>query len=429
MTSSPPRILACDDDTHDDYPCNEQFPSDYSPWGWGIEPEKDAMPTLSPDIAIIGIGETPVGRLPGMSSVEIQALAVLTALTDAGCSLADLDGVINLDPYHSPNSMFATTLAEYLGVKPRFCATVDVGGTVTGMTMLQQAAWAIEAGYCEMAVCVYGENGLTGRAPGTHGFHLENLLGGEEWEEPFGLQGMVIPYALVAQRYTDLYGATEADFGAVAVAARAHALLNDNAMMKKPITLADHAASRMISSPIRLLDCSLVADGGGALVLASRQRARRLGARSVGLRALGMQTTHNSIVALPDIPELGMTEAGRAEFEAAGLGPADIQVVNLHDAFTISVLVTLEALGFCGPGEAGALARSGAISLGGRWPVNPHGGLLSQAHIGGMLHITEAVRQLRGDAGRRQVDGARRALVSGNGGVFSVCGAMILERG
>ncbi len=386
------------------------------------------MPAVSTEAVIVGIGETPVGKLPGMSSVEIQALAVLDALKDAGCALSELDGVINLDPYQSPNSMFSTTLSEYLGVKPRFSATVDVGGTVTGMTMLQQAIWAVEAGHCELAVCVYGENGLTGRAEGTHGFHLKNLLGGEEWEEPFGLQGMVIPYALVAQRYVDLYGATIADFGAVAVSARQHALLNDNAMMKKPITLEAHAASRMISSPIRLLDCSLVADGGGALLVASRDRAKRFGDRAVQMRSLGMKTTHNSVVDMPDIPDFGMAEAGRAAYEAAGIGPADVQVVNLHDAFTISVLVTLEALGFCEPGQAGALVRSGATTLGGRWPVNPHGGLLSQAHIGGMLHLVDAVRQLRGEAGRRQVDGARRALVSGNGGVFSVCGVAILEK-
>jgi acetyl-CoA acetyltransferase len=309
------------------------------------------MPAVSSEAVIVGIGETPVGKLPGMSSAEIQALAVLDAVKDAGCALSELDGVINLDPYQSPNSMFSTTLAEYLGVKPRFSATVDVGGTVTGMTMLQQAIWAVEAGHCELAVCVYGENGLTGRAEGTHGFHLKNLLGGEEWEEPFGLQGMVIPYALVAQRYIDLYGATTADFGAVAVSARQHALLNDNAMMKKPITPEAHAASRMISSPIRLLDCSLVADGGGALLVASRDRAKQLGARAVQMRSLGMKTTHNSVVDMPDIPEFGMAEAGRAAYEAAGIGPEDVQIVNLHDAFTISVLVTLEALGFCGPGE------------------------------------------------------------------------------
>ncbi|QCG94684.1 thiolase family protein [Azospirillum sp. TSA2s] len=386
------------------------------------------MPAVGSDVVIAGIGETPVGRLPGWSPVEIQAAAVLAALRDAGFALSDLDGLINLDPYATPNSMFSSTLAEHLGVAPRFACTVDVGGTVTGMTMLQQAVWAIESGYCDVAACVYGENALTGRPAGAQGLHMHNLLGGEEWEEPFGLHGMVIPYALLAQRYLDLYGATNADLAAVALVTRRHALLNDNAQMRKPMTLEDYRASRLISSPLRLLDCSLVSDGGGALVLTRAGRAPQGRGRGVAIRAIGMKTTHNSVALMPDIPELGMAAAGADAYEAAGMGPEDIQLANLHDAFTISVLVSLEALGFARPGEGGSLVRSGAMDLGGRRPLNPHGGLLSQAHIGGMLHITEAVRQLRGEAGRRQVEGARRALVSGNGGIFSVCGAMILEK-
>jgi acetyl-CoA acetyltransferase len=256
---------------------------------------------------------------------------------------------------------------------------------------------------------------------------MHNLLGGEEWEEPFGCQGMVIPYALLAQRYFDLYGAGRDDLGAVALVTRQHALLNDNAQMKKPLTMEDHRHARPISSPLGLFDCSLVSDGGGAVVLASRERAARLGQKPVAIRSMAMRATHNSVAQLPDIPDMGMAEDARDAFESAGLGPDDIDVALLHDAFTISVLVTLEALKFCPAGEAGAFVRSGAASLGGRLPVNTHGGLLSQAHIGGMLHITEGVRQLRGAAGARQVGKARHAVVSGNGGVFSVCGVMILE--
>jgi acetyl-CoA acetyltransferase len=370
------------------------------------------MPALSDDVVIVGIGETPVGRLPGLSSVEIQAMAVLAALDDSGVALRDLDGVINLDPYATPQSMFAVTLAEYLGVAPRFVSTVDVGGTVTGMTMLQQACWAIRAGHCDLAVCVYGENTLSARAQGTKGLHMLNLLGGEEWEEPFGCMGMVIPYALLAQRYFDLYGAGPDDLGAVAVTTRQHALRTPGAQMRKPITLDDHRSARRISSPLGLLDCSLVSDGGGAVLLASRDRARQLRARPVAIRSMAMRATHNSIALMPDIPELGMAAAARDAFAGAGFGPDDLHVAELHDAFTISVPVTLEALGLCAPGGAGAFYRSGA---------------LSQAHIGGMLHITEAVRQLRGEAGDRQVPNATRAVVSGNGGVFSVCGVMTLE--
>ena len=165
------------------------------------------MPKVSDDALIIGMGETPVGKLPGMSSVQISALAVHNALASCGLSITDVDGLVNLDPYGIPNSMFATTVSEYLGIRPSYCVTVDVGGTVTGLTMLQQAVWAIAAGYCRTCVCVFGENALTGRPDGAHGFHLRNLLGGEEWEEPFGLQGMVTPYALVAQRYFHDYDA------------------------------------------------------------------------------------------------------------------------------------------------------------------------------------------------------------------------------
>jgi acetyl-CoA acetyltransferase len=375
-------------------------------------------------IVLAGIGETRVGKLPGRSSVELQAEAVIRAVKDAGLALRDVDGLLNLGPYVQPSSMFATTLAEYLGVKPTFSATIDVGGTVTGMTMIQNAIWAIESGQCEVAVCTFGENALTGRASGVQGLKMDNLLGGEEWEEPFGVQGMVIPYALLAQAYRDDYGA---DFGAVATVTRAHALLNNNAQMTKPMALEGYLASRMIATPLRLFDCSLVSDGAGAVVLMRADRAQRLGARRVAVRAVAQKTTHNSAAALPDIDDLGMADAGARAFEAAGMGAEDMDMLALHDAFTISVLITLEALGFARSGEAGALARSGDLSLGGRWPLNTHGGLLSQAHIGGMLHIVEAVRQLSGDAGKRQIEGARRALVSGNGGVFSVCGAMILE--
>lgn len=386
------------------------------------------MPVVSGDAVIVGMGETPVGKLPGTSAVEIQALAVQRALASCGLTIRDVDGVINLDPYSIPNSMFATTLAEYLGIRPSFCSTVDVGGTVTGMTMIQQAIWAITAGHCRTAVCVYGENALTGRVSGAHGFLLKNLLGGEEWEEPFGLQGMVLPYALIAQRYFYDYGASEADLGAIAVTCRRHALLNDNAMMKKPLTIEEHRNSRVISSPLRLFDCSLVADGGGAIVVTGAANARRLGAPAVRVRAMAMKSTHNTVAQVPDIEELGFRAAGAEAYAAAGLGPEDMDLVELHDAFTISVLVTLDALGFCRPGGAGEFARSGAIDLGGTCPLNTHGGLLSQAHIGGMLHLVEAVRQLRGEAGRRQVEDARLALVSGNGGIFSVCGLMILEK-
>ncbi len=385
------------------------------------------MPRISDEVVIIGAGETRVGKLPGFQAVQIQAWAVQEALADCGLRTSDLDGLINLDPYATPNSMFSSTLMEYLGLKLKFVSTVDVGGTVTGMTMLQQAIWAIESGHCEVAACVYGENTLTGRPDDRHGLAMRNLLGGEEWEDPFGVHGLLTPYALVAQRYMHKYNATANDLAEVAVVTRRHALNNDNAQMKKAMSIEDHQNSRMISSPLRLLDCCLISDGGGAVILTTRSRAKKAACKYVTVRSMAMRGTHNSITQIPDIENLGFTDAGRDAFESAGFGVKDVHVSLLHDAFTISVLITLEALGFCGPGEGGNYIRAGHASMGGRCPLNPHGGLLSQAHIGGMLHITEAVHQLRGTAGKRQVPNARRAIVSGNGGVFSVCGVMTME--
>ena len=386
------------------------------------------MPRTNEDVVVIGIGETPVGKLPGRGALGIQALAVHNALRDCGLSIRDIDGLINLDPYATPNSMFATTLLEYLGIRASWCSSVDVGGTVSVLGMIQQAIWAIGDGHCEIAVCVFGEDLNTCRPPGTHGFLARTLVGGEEWEEPFGVQGMVIPYAMVANRYMHETGATEKDFAEVAVVTRQHALLNDNAMMKKPLTREEHLSSAMICSPLRYLDCSIPADGGGALILTTRRRARQLGKRPVAVKAMSMYSTHNCVTQIPELDEIALKRVGENVFEAAEMGPEDIDVALLHDAFSVSVLMTLEALGFAKPGEAGAYVRSGAAALGGRCPLNPHGGLMSQGHVGGVLHLVEAVRQLRHDAGRRQVEGAQRALVSGNGGVFSVCGAMIFER-
>jgi acetyl-CoA acetyltransferase len=378
-------------------------------------------------IVIAGIGQTTVGKLPDLDPVQIQALACLDALEDCGMTARDVDGFFNLDPYVEPHSMFSSTVAEYLGIEASYLATVDVGGTVTVMAMLDQASRAIENGHCTVALCVFGENMATGHSAASHGLHLQNLVGGEQWEAPFGSQGMVISYALVAQRYLDQYDATTEDLGAVAVTTRYHASLNPDARLRKPITLADHEGSRMISTPLRMLDCSIPSDGGGAVVLTTADRMPEADARNVRIRAMAMRSTHNGAAQLPEIEQLGMHAAGVAAYEQAAVGPDDMDFAQLHDAFTISVLVTLEALGFCTPGQAGQAYGDGLTRLGGALPVNTHGGLLSQGHVGGMLHVVEAVRQLRGEGGARQVDGARVGLVSGNGGVFSVCGSMILE--
>jgi acetyl-CoA acetyltransferase len=382
---------------------------------------------------IVGIGETKVGRHPDRSAVELQAEAVRRAVADAGMTKNDVDAIHAHGSYIQPASMHAATVAEYLGLKPRFQGNFDIGGTPTYIGMVSAAIAAIEQGQYETAVCVYGDNSATRRAPGSHGTTRRRTEtgAGEDFEEPYG-QTVLISYALLARRYLDIHGLEpEAAFFPVAAAMRANAALNENAAYGKPITLDDYRKSEFIAEPFRKLDCSPLADGAGAFVVTSKEKARKLSSRRPWISVLGsgMQMTHKMVSKLPELHELGMAPAGRQAFAQAGLSVDDVDTVTVHDAFTISVLLSLEQLGFYAPGEAGKHAAAGDISVGGSLPTNTHGGLLGQGHISGMLHVVEAIRQLRGEAGRRQVKDAEVALVAGNNGVFSMCGAMLLGKG
>jgi acetyl-CoA acetyltransferase len=381
-------------------------------------------------VCIVGMGETAMGRLEGSTSLGLQAEASRLALADAGLKAAAVDAVYNLDPYTQAMSMFAQSLLEYMGLRPTVAATIDAGGTVTPMTMILNAIAAIGQGYAEVALCTFGENALTGRPKGVHGLPQGPSLGQEEFEEPFGCIGMVIPYALVAQRHMQRYGTTKEQLGAVAMSARRHACLNPRAQMRKPMTMADYMGARPIADPFGLLDCSVMSDGAGAVVLTSVERARDLRTTPVRVLGFGGKATHKNVNQMPDLDELGLKPAGDMAFGRAGVRIADVDFCCIHDAFTISTVLGAEALGLCAPGEGGPYAAAGKLDLGGPCPVNPHGGLLSHAHIGGMNHLCEAVRQLRHEAeAPRQVAGAKVGVISGNGGVFSLCGVMVLGRG
>ncbi len=378
---------------------------------------------------IVGIGETKVGKHPGRNALDLQCEAVRKALADARIDKSRVDGVYALGSYIQPMQLHGLSVIEYLGLAPRLAEIVDVGGTVAFITMIQNAMAAIDAGRLEIAVCVYGDNAATHRAPGTHGYVAQMTTGAEEFEEIYG-SSIVVSYALLARRYLDLYGlGPEEAFAPIALTARRHARLNENAAYRKPITLEDYRASPWIAEPFRRLDCSPVVDGAGAFVIVSRRVARELDATPVSYLGAGSQATHKIVSLTPDIPELGMAEAGRRAFAEAGLTPEDVDLLTVHDGFTASISITVEALGFCGAGECGRFASEGGLGFDGALPVNPHGGLLSQGHVGGMLHVLEAVRQLRGDAGPRQVKNAEVATISGNGNIFSICGAMLLGKG
>ena len=381
-------------------------------------------------VCIVGMGETAMGRLEGSTSLGLQAEASRLALVDAGIKPGDVEAVYNLDPYTQAMSMFAQSLLEYLGLKPNVAATIDAGGTVTPMTMILNAIAAIGQGYAEVALCTFGENALTGRPKGVHGLPQGPSLGQEEFEEPFGCIGMVIPYALVAQRHMHRYGTTKEQLGAVAISARQHAAFNPRAQMQKPMTMVDYMSARPIADPFGLLDCSVMSDGAGAVVLTTVERARDLRTTPVRVLGFGGKATHKNVNQMPDLGDLGLKPAGDVALARAGLGIADADFCCIHDAFTISTILGAEALGLCGPGEGGPYAAAGKLDLGGPCPVNPHGGLLSHAHIGGMNHLCEAVRQLRHEAEPpRQVPEAKVGVVSGNGGGFSLCGVMVLGRG
>lgn len=376
--------------------------------------------------AIVGIGETHLGRQPGRTAVDLQAEAVIRACADAGISVGDLDGLFNLGPYSRPFPMFSASLNEYLGIRLRRQATIDVGGVVSPIHMLANAVAAIERGECTLVACTFGEAAATGRAKAGRGWTMaaDDL----EFEAPFGLVGSVVPYALVMARYVDEYRSAMEGFGAVAIAARRHAMLTSNAVMRQPLTMQEYLSSRSIAAPLKLLDSSVIVDGAGAVIVASGDVARELEAPAIAVRSSAMLSSHRNIGQFPGIEELGIAEVGARALEQAGIRLADLDLLQVHDAFTISVVAFLEQLGFCEPGAAGDYALDGNLEIGARCPVNTHGGHLSQGHVSGMLHITEAVRQLRGDAGPRQLDDPRFVMVTGAGGYFGMTAAMILGR-
>ncbi|MTD54323.1 thiolase family protein [Amycolatopsis pithecellobii] len=376
--------------------------------------------------AIVGIGETRVGKQPGWTAVDLQAEAVIRACADAGISVGDLDGLFNLGPYSRPFPMFSASLNEYLGLRLKRQGTIDVGGIVSPSHMLNNAIASIERGECSLVVCTFGEAAATGRTKAGRGWTMaaDDL----EFEAPFGLVGSVLPYALVMSRHIAEYGTRMEGFGAVALAARKHAMLTENAVMRKPLSMDDYLSSRPIASPIKLLDSSVIVDGAGAVIVASEEVARELGAVPVRVRSSAMKSSHRNIGQFPGVAGLGIDEVGARALQGAGLSLPDIDLLQVHDAFTISVIVFLEELGFCKRGTGGDYALDGNLELGADCPVNTNGGHLSQGHVSGMLHITEAVRQLRGEAGERQLEDPRFVMVAGAGGYFGMTGVMILGR-
>lgn len=382
--------------------------------------------SASGKIAIVGVGESDIGKVPGMTGLGLNAQAAKRALDDAGLKVSDIDGVLTAYSFTEPYFMLGSVLCEYLGLKPRYNASVVVGGGSPAV-MLKHAAEAILAGSADTILVCAGENRATGQSRDSA---ISALLavGHPYFEQPYGgsIPGF---YAMIAKRHMHVYGTTREHLAHIAVNTRRHALLHPNAHMKSAITLDNVLSAKPIADPLGMLDCCLISDAGGAFIVTTAERAKDLKSKPSYLLGIGEHHTHEHLMCAPSLTEFGAKQSGERAYEMASVKPSDIDVAQLYDCFTIVPLIELEELGFCEPGEGGTFFADGRASIGGKLPVNTHGGMLSHAHAGaagGLFGIVEGVRQLRGGLGPRQVKGAELALVHNEGGILSSHCTLIL---
>jgi acetyl-CoA acetyltransferase len=378
--------------------------------------------------AIVGLGITPQGKVYGNTPVGFAVDAVRLALEDAGLERADVDGLL-LNPglSWSDLGMGAFQLQQAMGLRDlRLSATMNLGGA-TACAMIQHAVQAIAAGLCRTVVCVFSDAPLKPPAPRGEKTSSGSAYGfARGWEQAYGFYGVNAMYALVARRHMHRYGTTQDHLGAVAVAQRRWANLNPQAQLHdQPLSLDDYRRSRWVVEPFHLFDCCLVSNGGLAVVVAAADRARDLKRPPVWVRGMGQGHLGGDPA---DTLTSGAVLAREPAFRMAGVTLEDVDVVELYDCYTFTVLVSLEDYGFCPKGEGGPFAAEHATGPGGRLAVNTGGGQLSSFYMWGMTPVSEAVIQLRGDGGRRQVNPAEVALVSGNGGVLSTHSTLLLSR-
>lgn len=378
--------------------------------------------------AIAGVGVTPMGKIHGRTTDDFAAEAVLSAADNAGLRLEQIDGLLlqaGMD--HQLNMGFQ----NYLGLRDLHLFNSIGSGGAGAVSMVQYAALAIEAGLAEVVACVFADAPLQeqGRAGDAYkgGGVLSQPGGYTSLLNAHGYFGATSGYALAARRHMELYGTTERQFGQVAVSTRAWALRNPRAQQRQPLTLEEHQAARFVVEPLRLLDCCLVSNGGVAVIVTAAERARDL--RQKPAYILGMGQGHygdRQHRGREPMVETGLGQAGAKAFAMAGLGPAQIDVCQLYDCFTYTVIVSLEDLGFCKKGEGGAFVEGGRLGPGGQLPTNTGGGQLSGYYMWGMTPLSEAVLQIQGRCGERQVANAHTQLVTGNGGVLSYHACLIL---
>lgn len=380
------------------------------------------MSSLRDKIAIAGVGATEQGKLPGSTPISLATEAFKRAIADAGLRKEQIDGLLTMPGTTSPEaSLNYLRLGETLGIDPRYTGSMTMGGGTAG-ALLQNAALAVNAGLANYVACVFGDTARTG------GSKFSRASG---WGDSWGLWGMfgaAANSATAASRHMALYGTTSRQLGEVAVACRKHASMNPHAVMRDPITIEDHQASRWVVEPFHLLDCCLISDGGVCVIVTTADRAKDLAKPPAIIGGLGQAYTTRNLEREDWWYVPHQKEALARAFAMAGLKPRDIDVAQLYDNFTMSVILWLEHAGFCGVGEGGSFVENGRIQLGGELPVNTAGGNLSESYMEGWLHIVEGVRQIRGECGERQVKGAETCLVTGRGMTLNCSNAMILHR-
>jgi len=359
--------------------------------------------------AVVGVGLSRFGDLAGRTHMEIMGEAVHHALAETGLTIHDVDGIF---ASNFVDQLTPLVVAEYFGIKPDFMDGSNIGGSVF-LNSLLSASLALKHGLCNVALICYGSNNRSGGivAP-AHAKTIESV-----YKPRYPIQA----YALAAMRHMYQYGTTAEQLAEVAVSARKWAQLNPAAEMRDPLSIVDVLNARRIVDPFGVRDCCLVSDGGAAMLLVRADRARDFPKVPVYLLGASSRTSHNIISAMPDLTVTAAAQSGPEAFAMAGVQPSDIDVVELYDAFTINTILFLEDMGFCKKGEGGAFVSNGNIAPGGSLPVNTNGGGLSCVHPGmyGMFLMIEAVQQLRGECGARQIKGAELAACNGNGGYLS----------
>jgi acetyl-CoA acetyltransferase len=369
--------------------------------------------------AIVGVAESDLGAVArDMSPIDLMAQGIHRALADCGLGLSDVDGLLCATAQSRTSGLL---LAKYLGLSPAFVDSTILGGS-SFMFHVAQAQAALQLGLCKVAVIAYGS---TQRTIGRRQASVREY---NPYETPFRPFLPATAYALAASCHLHRYGTTREQLAAVAVAAREWALRNPIAWEKKPLTIDEVLSARMVSYPLTVRDCCLITDGGGAIIMTTAERARSLQKPPAYILGCGQAITHANISSMPDLTVTGALQSGRAAYDMARLGPNEIDVLELYDAFTINTILFLEDLGFCPKGEGGRFVEGGRIAPGGGLPVNTNGGGLSYCHPGmyGLFLLIEAVKQLRREAGARQVADCNTAIAHGNGGVLSSQSTVIL---